>query len=46
MEMLQPGLKLQDPNLLELFSDIEYGASENEIFVTMHNYGVKKHLVF
>jgi len=28
-------------NFVGSISDIEFGASENEIFVTMHNYGVK-----
>ena len=29
-----------NPNSVGSISDIEYGASENEIFVTYHNYGV------
>lgn len=28
------------PSFVGSISDVEYGASENEIFVTMHNYGV------
>jgi hypothetical protein len=29
------------PNFLGSVSDIEFGTNENEIFVTMHNYGVQ-----
>ena len=30
-----------DSNFVGSISDIEYGATENDIFVTMHNYGVE-----
>lgn len=32
--------EIVNPNSVGSISDIEYGASENEIFVTYHNYGV------
>ncbi|WP_124979347.1 T9SS type A sorting domain-containing protein [Nonlabens xiamenensis] len=33
-------LDISDPNFLGSVSDIEFGASEQEIYLTMHNYGV------
>ena len=33
--------EITGPEFVGTVSDIEFGASENEIFVTMHNYGVK-----
>jgi len=32
--------EIGDPNFIGSISDVEFGANENEIFVTMHNYGV------
>ncbi len=32
--------EISGPSFVGSVSDVEYGASENDIFVTMHNYGV------
>ncbi|AGC76904.1 putative secreted protein (Por secretion system target) [Nonlabens dokdonensis] len=34
-------LNISDPNFLGSVSDVEFGLSEQEIYVTMHNYGVE-----